>query len=741
MYYVLMGLLLFGLGIGLVCIVRLALLSGSVDSKFLLISIILAEVYGLGYLKEMLATTPEESFAATGLQYVGFAYLAFVYTQFIMKYTHFDKKIPSWISLVFYAFDTVILSLAFTCKYHDFYYTTKTWVEDGLYPHMVKGKSILYWLFLVSEVFLLLASAFAVLYRYHKSSSKSERKRLLFIFVETLLPIVAVALNVGNFLGGYDLNPVLLIIMISAMTFSLLRGTMYDIINLAHMDYFESTNVANIVIDSEFHYIDSNAQARLIFPELAKWENGRDISELKVEGIENKEGINFEKNGFYYQTVYEKLEQKQGLLGYIICISNVTDTYKQMENMRELKEKADSANAAKSRYLANMSHEIRTPLNAIIGMAEIANREPSVSRIQEYVTQIKSSGLILLDIINDVLDFSKAESGKLELVEAEYDFCDVINSVVNITNVRISDKPINLYLDVKPAIPRRLIGDEVRVRQIFMNLMGNAAKYTREGYIELTVDYEKAEDGIYLRILLEDSGVGIKKEDIKKIFNPFQQVDLNNNRNIEGSGLGLSITKQLIELMDGELNVQSVYGTGTRFFVKIYQAMASMECLSDALEHKKILVEKNSVFSLHSSDFKDLMEDENYTRYPDAKVLVVDDNEVNLYVAKGLLRLFGIECECASGGRECIEKVKTKKYDLIFMDHLMSGMDGIQATRKLYETCKEQMEQTIVIACTANVDKRTQELFKEAGMKDYISKPILTEELGAVLSRNLVKNA
>lgn len=740
MYQVLLALQFISLIIGLICIARLSTLKGSVDSKHLLIAIVLVEVYSAGYLKEMLAVTMEESLVATGFQYVGFGFVALTYAQFICRYVRLDDKVPSWFWGAIYTFDSIVVGLALTSKYHNLYYTSMEWVEDGLYPHMEKTRSPIYWTFIALEVFLLVSSSIAVLYRRTCSSSRKERRRLIVIFVETLAPILGIALNISGVLQGFDMNPMMLTIVITSMTFTLLKGTMFDIINLAHEDYFESTNVANIIVDNEMNFISCNQQAKIILPELEKWQFGKPIRDLSIENITSKEGIDFESNGFYYRTMWEELYEKGTLLGYIISITNVTDLLKQMEHMRLLKEKADNANAAKSRYLANMSHEIRTPLNAIIGMAEIAQRESSLNQMQEYVSQIKSSGLILLDIISDVLDFSKAEYGKLELVEEEYDVCDLINSVVNITNIRVNERNISLYVDVDPMMPRFLYGDEVRIRQIFMNLLGNAAKYTKEGYIELTLDMERVEDGVFLKILVEDSGVGIREEELKTIFDPFQQVDLKKNKGVEGSGLGLAITKQLIELMDGTLDVQSEYGIGTRFYIKLFQGVKNYEALALGAEREKFSVMKNHVFSIYGVKAMDIsIREKEHYEFPNAKVLVVDDNEINVRVAKGLLRLFSIECDAAYSGQECLDLLENHVYDLILMDHLMPGMDGIETTRRILAKSHDGVNMIPIIACTANVDKGVQDEFYRAGMVDYISKPLLTEELENILRKYLLR--
>lgn len=737
-YNILLGAQIASLIIGFFCIIRLSFLKGSVDSKFLLVSIILVEVYSAGYLQEMLASDMNEAFYSIGTQYAGFGFVALFYAQFICKYTRLEARIPAWFWGLLYGFDALVVGLAMTSKYHNLYYTSKEWVTTGLFAHIETTKSFIYWLFVLSEILLLIGSSIAVLYRMERSFSKKEKERLLVIFFETLVPIAGIILNISGILQGFDMNPIFLSVMISTMTFTLLRGTMFDIINMAHSNFFESTTVANIIIDSEYNYISCNKRAKIMIPELEKWSYGNPISNLGIPGIEKAQKLDFEYKGYYYRTNREDIVENNVLLGHIISITNITDILVQMDRMRELKEKADNANAAKSRYLANMSHEIRTPLNAIIGMAEIAKKENSIRQLQEYITQIKSSGFILLDLINDVLDFSKAEYGKLEIVEDAYDFCDIINSVINIANVRLGDRPVHLYVDVDPTMPRVLYGDETRVRQVIMNLVGNATKYTNDGYVELVIDYERVEDGVFLKLLIEDSGVGIKKEDLKTIFDPFTQVDLKRNKKVEGSGLGLAITKQLIEIMDGSFDVESEYGVGTRFYIKLFQAVKEYEAISVTKEREKFEVAKNQVFTLYGAEELIIdWDDHQSVSFQDAKILVVDDNEINVKVARGLLRLFGIECDVAYSGQECLEKIENELYDLIFMDHIMPGMDGIETTKKIRQNTNELLAKVPVIACTANVDQAVQNEFYKAGMQDYISKPIITEELERILSKYL----
>ncbi len=411
---------------------------------------------------------------------------------------------------------------------------------------------------------------------------------------------------------------------------------------------------------------------------------------------------------------------------YLIVVINlyiiVSTAKKYMKGMEEKTEEAERANESKMRFLANMSHEIRTPMNAICGMAELTLRNNSLpDDVRENTESIQNAGKVLISVVNDILDYSKMESGNLEIIPVTYSFSKLINDVLNMMEIRIDDKDVEIRADIQNDIPDVLIGDEVRIRQILFNLMSNAIKYTEKGYVIL--DAKCVEDGGFadLSISITDSGIGIKKEDLGKLFNGFQQLDSRKKKNHEGTGLGLAICKQLLTLMGGSIEVESTYGVGSKFTIHISQ---------------KISEDKNFV-NVEAESKKN----EEKVLAPDAKVLVVDDNAVNLKVAQGLIRTFGINVDTATSGRQCLEILNTTRdYDIIFIDHMMPELDGIDTLNMIRADSSEYMQKVPLIALTANVVSGVREMFISEGFDDYVPKPIDMIWLNAILRKYLPAN-
>lgn len=380
------------------------------------------------------------------------------------------------------------------------------------------------------------------------------------------------------------------------------------------------------------------------------------------------------------------------------------------------KEAADQANKAKSNFLANMSHEIRTPMNAIIGMDEMILRDSKDEKIRRYATDIQSAGKTLLSIINDILDLSRIESGKMELNPVEYDFASVLNDIVNMTMNKAKEKGLLYELRVEKDIPSVLLGDEIRIRQIILNLTNNAIKYTEKGGIDIHISFERDESRLVIQI--RDTGVGIRREDMDKLFSSFQRLDETKNRNIEGTGLGLNITKQLIEMMGGTINVESEYGRGSVFTARILQRVIDETPIGDYNER---LINARR----ETEEFKPIL------IAPGVKVLIVDDNEMNLEVITEVMRDTRMRITTAESGKECLEILRTERFDIIMLDQMMPEMSGTQTLELIR---KEHLcDDTPVIALTADAIVGARESYIREGFTDYLSKPVLYSELEAVL--------
>lgn len=388
---------------------------------------------------------------------------------------------------------------------------------------------------------------------------------------------------------------------------------------------------------------------------------------------------------------------------------------------QEAKKIADASNQSKTVFLSSMSHEIRTPINAVLGLDEMILRESSEDVIKDYALDVRSSGKALLALVNDVLDFSKIESGKLELMHVRYDVSSMVNDLVNMIAGRAAEKNLSFQVEVSHEIPHILTGDEVRIKQIMLNLLTNAVKYTDRGEVKLCVDYEKIdEENILLKVLIRDTGKGIKKEDLDKLFVPFERFEKERNRNIEGTGLGMSIIESLLSLMDSKLEVESVYGLGSDFSFAILQRVEDWTPVGDYEEnYRKVKLQERHYH-------------EKFTA-PKARILVVDDVPINLKVFQGLLKQTQIQIDTAHNGMECIQLAAEKKYDVIFVDHMMPDMDGLQTLERLRRDRLSPNVNTPIIALSANAVSGSREYYIAEGFSEYLMKPIDPAKLEATL--------
>ena len=410
----------------------------------------------------------------------------------------------------------------------------------------------------------------------------------------------------------------------------------------------------------------------------------------------------------------------------ILLFMSGIKTAREMLAMEQEKQAAIIAGEAKTKFLANMSHEIRTPINTIIGMNEMILRENHNEAIEEYARSVHNASKLLLGLINDVLDFSKIESGKLDIYEADYHLTKMLGDVIQGSRMKAEAKNLSLNTQIDENLPAVLKGDEIRIRQILNNLLSNAVKYTKQGAVTLTVKGIHTSEEFALYILVEDTGIGIKPEDVDKLFDSFKRLEEQKNRYIEGTGLGLNITRQLVELMGGEIEVKSEYGKGSSFCVKIPQQIV------DATVAGK-------VDAVHRGDSQVINESRAELYAPTATVLVVDDNEMNRAVACALLKRTGIELSTAPGGKECLELCRKSKYDLILMDHMMPDPDGIETLHLLRKDESSLNRDTDVIVLTANAIAGMKEMYLAEGFKEYLTKPIMAEDLEEVLFRCLPK--
>ena len=414
-----------------------------------------------------------------------------------------------------------------------------------------------------------------------------------------------------------------------------------------------------------------------------------------------------------------------GILCSIMTWSQGRLFLEENERVKKERERAEELKRSQNRFFSSMSHEIRTPINSILGLNELILRDQSASdEIIRDASGIQGSGKMLLALINDILDFSKIESGSMDIVPVDYRVGDMLSEIVNMMWLRAQDKGLHFKVSVDPDVPMSLYGDEVRIKQVIINILNNAVKYTQEGSVELRVESrETDEDRVELIISVSDTGMGIKKEDLPYLFDAFKRVDEGKNRHIEGTGLGLSIVKQLVELMDGTITVNSVYGSGSVFTIMIKQVVSDHSRIGELNIHNQQIVKR----SVHESSFL----------APEVRILIVDDNEMNLEVESRLLEDTDMAIDKALSGKEALEKCNQVHYDAIFMDHLMPGMDGIECLKHMREQEGGLNRNTPVIILTANAGSENRELYNQAGFDGYLVKPVSSESMEDTLIRHI----
>ena len=486
---------------------------------------------------------------------------------------------------------------------------------------------------------------------------------------------------------------------------------------------YESANTAILIFDEYFRLVLANPYGQELLG-IKKIENQKLMQLFQGTDAESgriKDGILRDNKGV------AELVSVHGAISCSLNFSVARDFHDDpycivcfvydLTKEKNMLEEVVRANEAKSQFLANMSHEIRTPINGILGMDSVLLKECHDENLREYAKNIQSAGQSLLSIINDILDISKIESGKMEILTIRYQLFSVLNDCYNLTKIKLQNKPVSFIMQINEKLPSWLYGDEVRIRQIINNFLSNAVKYTKEGNITFELDFEeKTDEQILLVITVRDTGIGIKEEDLGKLFESFTRIEEKRNRNIEGTGLGLNLTKNLVNLMGGEVFAESTYGKGSCFTAKIPQKIADAKPMGD--------------FGKRYQQYLSTSDDDKLSFLaPDAKILVVDDVTMNLKVVEGLLKATKIQIDTAVSGSECLECVKTTPYQMIFLDHMMPEMDGLETLEHMKNLADNPNAQTPVIMLTANAIVGAKEEYIEAGFTDYLTKPIRETEL------------
>lgn len=639
--------------------------------------------------------------------------------QYIGKTIH-----PKWLRVVmiFYGIITIV---QFADLGKGLYYSDVKYIDDEVFPHLevqLGFFGVLFWVFMVFgpvivELALLI---YGLLHEKDAHKKKTETEFILQVSGSVIAFFISIPLIRAT---GY--NPFMLVAgyALCAKIFLSWRKQGLDVIAIAAKSAIDSLGQALIILDNDNRIIYNNYHARDIVSVVDRFV-GRNIDEFikyaRDNGFSTGEHEFVKDDKVYISEWNDIIDADKEKVGQTIIFVDVTEERHAMEEVIKQKAVADEANEAKSAFIANMSHEIRTPMNAIIGMSELIIEESRGRKVYNMALQIKKAARNLLSIINNILDYSKMEANKMELVEDEYDLEEMIEDTFNLISIPALERglSINLYLD--DNLPSVLYGDDGKIRQILINLLNNAIKFTKKGHIDLTVNGSVSGEYVQLIFSVEDTGTGISEENQKAIFESFAQVDKVNNKSVEGTGLGLSITKGLVDMMDGKIALSSVYGEGSTFSVSLRQRIVDKRSIK---EHSR----ENEIEEVERRLFVS----------PATKVLVCDDNKINLLVMEGMLDLYELNLTLVSSGKEAIDEVMKEDFDIIMMDHMMPEMDGIETTGYIRTVCASKPKKPYIIALTANTYEGAKEMFLSRGFDDFLAKPVdkllLYDELLSVI--------
>ena len=785
----------------------------------------------VGYLFEMQAVTPEQSLQALKFTYLGRPISVLTLFLFVMEYCR--VKLPKWLPLTLSSLHIISIFFVLTCDRHSLYYSSIEYTTEGFFPHLILEPGTVCMIYYCSAAIYVMIMVAACIRRYFRQINETERRRILAFFSIIGIMLIGWAGNLFNWFGGYDSTLVASLISVIILSSYLYRDKVLDTLSMAQVQAIDELSDGLVVLDHDNTMLYHNKKAGELYP----LQNDGSLSAI-IEELDDciLAKRNIERDNRVYEVSSRLLTRQNVYFGKMYVFNDITESFhyarnakEQAEIMKGLKERAEAANQAKSTFVSNITHEIRTPMNAIVGMTEILLREEMSEQDKGYLMNIKNSGNALLNIVNDILDFSKMESGKMELVEDEYDPMLMLSDLSMIFLTRIGEKDMEILFDIDEKIPSKLYGDGLRIRQIIINIVNNAIKFTERGFVKLQIRVGAVNgDNMELLVSVKDTGQGIREEDLDKLFGSFQQVDSKRNRGKEGTGLGLSISKQLVEMMGGSIGVRSTYGEGSEFYFNIIQKVIDARPAAEihdkeVQKHLKVggyfnkkylwdelssLTEKYGVTCMPYEEWSKTREQldcffmdiaayaklagdldnystqmgeiyvlrnplleecnaagvtaidkplyslnfcrtinheslyvgpvaEDYMNFtaPEASILVVDDNEINLEVTEGLLEPLNMQIDLADSGKHALQMIEKKKYHLIFMDHMMPVMDGIETTERIRQLQDEYYHTVPIIALTANALMDAREQFAKAGMNDFVAKPIEMKEICKCLKK------
>ena len=685
------------------------------NQKNLLLAYVSGLMISIGNAMEFFAENYDVALTSVKFGYLGKAFIMIFILQFVAGFS--TIKISEIFLRVLCVFNLFILGSVMTCDSHNLYYSSiePKILESGRFV-LVYGKGILYQVWMLQFLLCVLFFGGIVIYELLRTpkSDKKQRFRLLLLILAAVAPVfLAVILMKTHLLDDFDPSTIVVVIAEILMLVDVKIYGLLDTVQLARERVLEDTKDGLIVVDRKKREIlYSNPVAKSLMQELIE-EN----PQLAIERIFKTSENVFEQDGRHYEIRISDIKGSNGqddTQGYLAWIFDMTFINQYTNEMIQLKEASEQANRAKTNFMAHMSHEIRTPMTAIVGSYELALRNKDEKQVHGYLKSIKNAAHTLLHLINDILDITKIESGKMELVNINYRFDALMEELRSMLGAQAGKAGLILRMDIDESIPRCLFGDKVKLQEILTNLISNSIKYTEEGSITVRIfAKERTEQHVMLHIEIEDTGIGIEEKNFSKVFGKFEQFDKKRNYQIEGSGLGLSIVKSFVEMMDGNITFESEYEKGTKFIVNIWQEIGVEE---EQLKEKKEIGE----VTINSG-----------------KVLVVDDNDLNCDVAQGILNCLGLEADTIQSGRNCLALLQAgKAYDIVFMDHMMPDMDGVETLHEI-RRMGGIFEKLPIVLLTANAVSGVKDEMLAEGFDDFLTKPIDIDELQHVLIKYL----
>ncbi len=687
--------------------------------QLLMLTVVVSNLINfIGYLFEMCATTQEMALQAVKFIYLGKPYIILGIFLFIMEY--YKVKCPVWIKTVLGVIHIGVTVLVLECERVPWYYSSIHYVRDGYFPHLVLGKGIVYILY--SGLIFIYLTVIVVLgvIHYRKTRDRMEHKRILYLSGASVIAALGLVIYFSGVTKGYDSTLPAYVISTTLLFVSMLRYDLLDTMILVQESVMDDFADGLVVLDQELKLIYTNPQVQKIYPALCTDKYQHTVDEL--EELCNRDEQTFVKDRVY-RIARKDIIRNDKQYGRMYVVSDITENYRYTVELERQTAIAEQANKAKTEFLAKMSHEIRTPINSVMGMNEMILRECGEENIKQYAGNVKSSAGALLSIINGILDLAKIESGKLEICPIEYELDSLLSEVFHMIYVRAKDAGLDLDFEVQETLPNKLLGDVVRIRQILANLLTNAVKYTPEGKVTLRVAGEVQEERVMLRFEVNDTGIGIRQEDMPKLYASFERIEEEQNKGVEGTGLGMSIVIELLHLMDSELQVESAYGEGSRFWFDLAQTVLDTKPIGSFQERSGRALQEQQYQALFTA--------------PEARILLVDDNDINRSVFCNLLKQTQAQIVDVESGQRCLEVMTEQEFDLVFLDHMMPGMDGVETLHRMKELEGNLSPDVPVIVVTANAVTGAKGYYLAEGFDDFLSKPLMPEKLEEMLRRYL----